>query len=146
MQEMFREAYPWITRETSAIGAYSCRTTSTTKNLIPCAAIALRLTISASDSKTALFHELGWDGEGCAISQASASMFGEELLGLALEDARQINKQQLLQDSIGLRLSINRVKCALLPLKVLVVGAYGKAGSRALGIDRRRKKWRCLSG
>ena len=54
-------------------------------------------------------------------------MFGEQLLGMTLAEARQIEKQQLL-DNIGLRLSINRVKCALLPLKVLVVGAYGTAG------------------
>ena len=71
--------------------------------------------------------EVGWDGEGCAISQASASMFGEELIGMTLAEARRIDKQRLL-DNIGLRLSINRVKCALLPLKVLVVGAYGAAG------------------
>ena len=71
--------------------------------------------------------EVGWDGEGCAISQASASMFGERLRGLTLQEARQINKQELL-DNIGLPLSINRVKCALLPLKVLVVGAYGQVG------------------
>lgn len=71
--------------------------------------------------------EVGWDGEGCAICQASASMFGEELIGMTLADARNIDKQQLL-DNIGLRLSINRVKCALLPLKVLVVGAHGAAG------------------
>ena len=70
---------------------------------------------------------VGWDGEGCAISQASASMFGEELLGLSLDEARRIDKQQLLDD-IGLPLSINRVKCALLPLKVLVVGAFGATG------------------
>ena len=71
--------------------------------------------------------QVGWDGEGCAISLASASMFGEQLRGLTLEQARQINKQELL-DNIGLPLSINRVKCALLPLKVLVVGAYGQVG------------------
>ncbi len=70
---------------------------------------------------------IGWEGEGCAISQASASMFGEELIGMKLVDASKINKQQLL-DNIGLRLSINRVKCALLPLKVLVIGAYGAEG------------------
>ena len=86
----------------------------------------LRLTLRLNEDGT--IAGVGWDGEGCAICQASASMFGEELLGMSLEDARQINKQQLL-DSIGLQLSINRVKCALLPLKVLVVGAYGQAGS-----------------
>ncbi len=85
----------------------------------------LRLTLQlASNGSIAC---VGWDGEGCAISQASASMFGEELLGMSLAEARQIDKQQLLQN-IGLPLSINRVKCALLPLKVLVVGAYGATG------------------
>lgn len=71
--------------------------------------------------------EVGWEGEGCAISQAAASMFGEQLLGMTLNEARQIEKRQLLEN-IGLRLSINRVKCALLPLNTLVVGAYGTAG------------------
>ena len=85
----------------------------------------LRLTLQL-DSDGAI-SAVGWDGEGCAISQASASMFGEQLRGLTLEEARQISKQELLEN-IGLTLSINRVKCALLPLKVLVVGAYGQVG------------------
>ena len=84
----------------------------------------LRLTLRLDENRVII--AVGWDGEGCAISQASASMFGEEILGMTLAAARQINKQQLL-DSIGLQLSINRVKCALLPLKVLVIGAYGQA-------------------
>ena len=85
----------------------------------------LRLTLQLDAD--GVIAEVGWDGEGCAICQASASMFGEQLLGLTLQEARQINKQELL-DNIGLALSINRVKCALLPLKVLVVGAYGQVG------------------
>ena len=86
----------------------------------------LRLTLRLDD--TGRIAEIGWDGEGCAISQASASMFGEELLGMKLDEARRIDKQRLL-DNIGLRLSINRVKCALLPLKVLVIGACGETGA-----------------
>ena len=89
---------------------------------------SLRLTLRLDQAGN--ITEVGWDGEGCAISQASASMFGEELIGMQLADARKIDKQQLL-DNIGLRLSINRVKCALLPLKALVVGAYGTAGLEA---------------
>ncbi len=85
----------------------------------------LRLTLRLDEH--GVIKEVGWDGEGCAISQASASMFGEELIGMTLAEARKIDKQQLL-DNIGLRLSINRVKCALLPLKVLVVGAHGARG------------------
>lgn len=86
----------------------------------------LRLTLRLDEA--GCIKEVGWDGEGCAISLASASMFGEELIGMTLDEARIIHKQQLL-DNIGLHLSINRVKCALLPLQVLVVGAYGAAGA-----------------
>lgn len=86
----------------------------------------LRLTLRLDEK--GVITEVGWDGEGCAISQASASMFGEELIGMTLAEARKIDKQVLLEN-IGLRLSINRVKCALLPLKVLVVGAYGTTGA-----------------
>lgn len=83
----------------------------------------LRLTLRLDENN--VIAQVGWDGEGCAISQASASMFGEEILGMTLAEARQIGKQQLL-DNIGLPLSLNRVKCALLPLKTLVVGAGGQ--------------------
>lgn len=82
----------------------------------------LRLTLRIDEA--GVIRDVGWDGEGCAISQASASMLGEELIGMKLEDARLIDKQHIL-DNIGLSLTINRVKCALLALKVLVIGAYG---------------------
>lgn len=82
----------------------------------------LRLTMQIDDN--GIIQAVGWDGEGCAISQASASMLGERLIGMSLADARQIDKQEVL-DMIGLSLTINRVKCALLSLKVLIVGAYG---------------------
>ena len=85
----------------------------------------LRLTLRLDEH--GVITEVGWDGEGCAICLASASMFGEEILGMTLHEARAIEKQLLL-DNIGLPLSINRVKCATLPLKTLVVGAYGADG------------------
>lgn len=69
---------------------------------------------------------IGWDGDGCAISQASASMLGEMVVGMTLEEARQINKDVIFE-MIGVPLSMNRVKCALLSLKALKVGAYGLA-------------------
>ena len=92
----------------------------------PLCGARLRLTLRLNSDNVII--AVGWDGEGCAISQASASMFGEEILGLTLDEARAINKQELL-DNIGLPLSINRVKCALLPLKVLVIGALGNRGT-----------------
>ncbi len=70
--------------------------------------------------------EIGWEGDGCAISQASASMLGERIIGKTLEEVRQITKEDIFE-MLGIPLSANRVKCALLSLKVLKVGAYGLA-------------------
>jgi len=65
-----------------------------------------------------------WEGEGCAISQASASLLTEEIKGMTLEEVKAFPKETLL-DLIGVPLSMARVKCALLSLKVLKAGAYG---------------------
>ncbi|MCC6906108.1 MAG: iron-sulfur cluster assembly scaffold protein [Anaerolineae bacterium] len=67
---------------------------------------------------------VGWEGSGCAISQASASMLYETLPGRTLEDVRHLDKEELL-DMLGIPLSAQRMKCALLSLKVLKGGAYG---------------------
>ena len=82
----------------------------------------LHLTLHVDDA--GVIQEVGWDGDGCAISQASASMLGEKLVGMPLQDARKMNKDEILE-MVGIPLTINRVKCALLSLKVLVIGAYG---------------------
>ncbi|MBE7531113.1 MAG: iron-sulfur cluster assembly scaffold protein [Chloroflexi bacterium] len=68
--------------------------------------------------------EVAWRGDGCAISQASASILTEEIKGLTLEEIRNFDKDHLLE-LIGVPLSMARVKCALLSLKVLKAGAYG---------------------
>lgn len=81
----------------------------------------LHLTLKVQDG---LIQEVGWEGEGCAISQASASMFGDQLIGMPLEEAMKLDKQVVL-DNIGLNLTINRIKCATLPLKTLIVGTLG---------------------
>ena len=68
--------------------------------------------------------DVAWQGNGCAISQASASLLTEEIKGLTLEEVRQFDKDELLA-LLGVPLSMARVKCALLSLKVLKAGAYG---------------------
>lgn len=67
--------------------------------------------------------EVAWDGNGCAISQASASLLTEEIKGLSLDEVKNFSKERLLE-LIGVPLSMARVKCALLSLKVLKAGAY----------------------
>ncbi|MBE2202376.1 MAG: iron-sulfur cluster assembly scaffold protein [Anaerolinea sp.] len=65
-----------------------------------------------------------WSGDGCAISQASASLLTEAIKGMTLEQIKVFPKERLLE-LIGVQLSMARVKCALLSLKVLKAGAYG---------------------
>ena len=74
-----------------------------------------------------VIEEIRFHGRGCAISQASASLLSERLKGLSLEEARKISKEDVLGE-LGIEISPARIKCALLSLKVLKVGAYGLAG------------------
>jgi nitrogen fixation NifU-like protein len=71
-----------------------------------------------------LIEDVKFHGRGCAISQASASLLTERLKGISLEEALTIGKEDVL-DELGIEISPARLKCALLPLKVLKVGAYG---------------------
>lgn len=68
--------------------------------------------------------DVSWTGDGCAISQASASLLTEEIKGKSLDEIKAFTKDELL-DLLGIQLSMTRVKCALLSLKVLKAGAYG---------------------
>ena len=76
--------------------------------------------------KDGSIEDIKFHGRGCAISQASASLLTERIKGLSLDDAKKINKDDVLGE-LGIDISPARIKCALLPLKVLKVGAYGLA-------------------
>ncbi len=60
------------------------------------------------------------DGNGCAISQASASLFTEHIRGMGLEQVKKLGKDDVL-GLLKLDLSRNptRIRCALLPLDAL---------------------------
>ena len=68
--------------------------------------------------------DVSWNGDGCAISQASASLLTEEIKGMTMDEVKTFDKDSLLE-LIGVPLSMARMKCALLSLKVLKAGAYG---------------------
>ena len=76
--------------------------------------------------KDGVIADIRFHGRGCAISQASASLLTERLKGMALDDAKRINKDDVIGE-LGIEISPARIKCALLSLKVLKVGAYGLA-------------------
>jgi nitrogen fixation NifU-like protein len=58
-----------------------------------------------------------FSGEGCVISQASASMLLEEMFGKTLEDLKHFSAEDML-NLYGARLTPNRQKCCLLSWKV----------------------------
>ncbi len=66
--------------------------------------------------------EVAWQGNGCVISQASASLLTEEIKGMTLAELRNFSAERLLA-LVAVPLSQARRKCALLSLKVLQVGA-----------------------
>src|SRR6266436_7197312 len=72
--------------------------------------------------------DVKFNGQGCAISQASASMLTELVKGKKLDEVRNISKDEILS-LIGGQLSAVRLKCALLSLKVLKTGVYSYLGS-----------------
>ena len=54
-----------------------------------------------------------YNGDGCAISQASASMLTEQLIGKTLEEVEKISNEDIYK-MLGVEISPGRVKCALL--------------------------------
>jgi len=65
-----------------------------------------------------------FDGQGCAISQASADLLLESVIGKSLDEIKVLNKDHILS-LLGIDLGPVRLKCALLSLKVLKGGVYG---------------------
>jgi len=62
--------------------------------------------------------EIRFEGQGCAISQASASILTTMLKGQSMAEVEALNQDALLK-KLGIPLSVVRLKCALLPLHVL---------------------------
>jgi nitrogen fixation protein NifU and related proteins len=68
--------------------------------------------------------EAAFQGHGCAISQASADLLVESVLGKTIDEVKLLSKEDILE-MLGIELGPVRLKCALLSLKVLKAGVYG---------------------
>ncbi|MCS6767190.1 MAG: SUF system NifU family Fe-S cluster assembly protein [Candidatus Nitrosocaldus sp.] len=74
--------------------------------------------------------DIRFNGKGCAISQASASMLTEMVMGKSLDEVKGLGKQDILE-TLGLpNLGPARIKCALLSLKVFKLGVYSYIAER----------------
>jgi nitrogen fixation NifU-like protein len=82
--------------------------------------IRIDLRVDENDRVT----EAAFSGKGCAISQASADLLVESIVGKTLDEIKSIGKEDILE-MLGIELGAVRLKCALLSLKVLKAGVYG---------------------
>ena len=77
-----------------------------------------KLTVYVKLDKQKKIKQVAWQGGGCAISQAAASIFSEMIKGKSLTAVKKIKAEKILQ-KIKMPLSPTRAKCALLPLYTL---------------------------
>lgn len=62
--------------------------------------------------------EAGFQGDGCTISQAAASMLTEELVGKTLDEVRTMSFEDVTED-MGRDVVSTRTKCATLALTIM---------------------------
>ncbi|WP_073309063.1 Fe-S cluster assembly sulfur transfer protein SufU [Halobaculum gomorrense] len=65
---------------------------------------------------------VAFSGDGCAISQASASMLSERLQGMTLEELEAMDTDDI-TEMLGVDISPMRIKCAVLARQVAQDGA-----------------------
>jgi nitrogen fixation NifU-like protein len=75
-----------------------------------------------------VIDEVGFDGRGCAISQAATSMLSDLVKGRTAEQVAAMPTQELL-DELGIPLTPVRLKCAILGLGVLKLALHKAKGT-----------------
>ena len=81
----------------------------------------IRLELQVDDRGT--LKEVFFNGDGCCISQAAASMLVEKFDGKPIEEVKQFTAHDMLA-LFGVRLTPNRQKCCLLSWRVLQAAIY----------------------
>jgi nitrogen fixation NifU-like protein len=71
-------------------------------------------------------RDVRFRGRGCAISQASASILTDMIMGKPLNELKTFPTQELL-DELGIQISPARMKCATLAVNTLRVALNGDA-------------------
>lgn len=81
----------------------------------------------ANHDERITINDIRFSGEGCAISQASASMLTEKVIGMKTKDVMKFRTEDILA-MLGTSLTPSRIKCAMLSVEVLqkAITQYGR--------------------
>lgn len=77
-----------------------------------------QFTFSIHVNEAGVIDDVGFTGEGCAVSTASASLLSEEIKGKTLAEVQRLQSGFVLE-LLGIDLGPTRLKCALLPLQAI---------------------------
>jgi len=94
----------------------------------------IEMDVVLDDDEETIEH-VAFRGDGCAISQASASMLSEELKGMSIEELQEMDRDDII-DMLGVDISPMRVKCAVLAEKVAQDGAEIYFGEKDLDMTK----------
>lgn len=75
----------------------------------------IRMTGKIKDGR---LTDIAFSGQGCAVSTAAASLLTEEIKGREIKDIQNLTEQDAL-GLLGVQLTPNRTKCALLAYRTL---------------------------
>ena len=81
----------------------------------------IRMDVKLDDDEETIEY-VSFTGDGCAISQASASMLTSKLQGMTVDELDAMDRDDV-TDMLGVDISPMRIKCAVLAEKVAQDGA-----------------------
>jgi nitrogen fixation protein NifU and related proteins len=86
------------------------------------------VTVSVRLGENGVIDDVGFEGRGCAISQAATSMLTDLVKGRTAQEVASMPKEELLEE-VGIPLTPVRLKCAILGLGVLKVALHKAKGT-----------------
>jgi nitrogen fixation protein NifU and related proteins len=86
------------------------------------------ISVSVRLGEDDVIEDVGFEGRGCAISQAATSMLTDLVKGKTADEVGSMPKEKLL-DELGIPLTPVRLKCAILGLGVLKLALHKAKGT-----------------